>query len=90
MLIVDRALHGAALNSGMLPGIIHSFGSKDGSLINFSLFHVVDDLTQRLQASTAVAATGKLFAVYLFDLRQFIPVLQPRGFICLTGLKSFL
>ena len=57
-----------------------------GSLINFLLFHV-DNLTQRLQAP---AATGKRFAVCLFGLRQFIPALQPGGFVCLTGLKGFL
>lgn len=60
-----------------------------GSLIYFSFFHV-DNLAQRLQAPAAVAATGKLFAVCLLCLRQFFPVLQPGGFICLTGLKGFL
>lgn len=45
-----------------------------GSLINFPLFHV-NNFTQRLQAPVAVPAAGKLFAVYLFGLRQLIPTL---------------
>lgn len=59
------------------------------SLIYFPFFHV-DYLAHRLQAPAAMAATGKLFAVCLFGLRQFIPALQPGGFVCLTGLKGFL
>ncbi|GFM08168.1 UNVERIFIED_ORG: hypothetical protein J2S79_001693 [Pantoea agglomerans] len=57
-----------------------------GSLINFPLFHV-DNLAQRLQA---MAATGKLLSVCLFDLLQFIPALHPVGFIGLADLKGFL
>ena len=60
-----------------------------GSLINFPLFHV-DNFAQGLQAPAAAAVTGKLFAVCLFGLLQFIPALQPGGFVCLTGLKGFL
>lgn len=46
-----------------------------GSLIYFPFFHI-DNLMQRLQASAAVAVIGKLFAVCLFGLLQFIPALQ--------------
>lgn len=60
-----------------------------GSLIYFPLFHV-DNLVQRLQAPAAVAVTGKLLSVYLFDLLQFIPALHPVGFIGLADLKGFL
>ena len=60
-----------------------------GSLINFPFFHA-DNLTQRLQAPAAVAATGKLLSVCLFDLLQFIPALHPVGFIGLADLKGFL
>ncbi len=60
-----------------------------GSLINFPFFHA-DNLAQRLQAMDAVAPTGKLLSVCLFDLLQFIPALHPVGFIGLTGLKGFL
>ena len=60
-----------------------------GSLINFPLFHV-DNLAQRLQTPAAVAATGKLLSVCLFDLLQFIPALHPVGFIGLADLKGFL
>ena len=60
-----------------------------GSLIYFPLFHV-DNFAQGLQAPAAVAAAGKLYAVCLFGLLQFIPALQPCGFVCLTGLKGFL
>jgi hypothetical protein len=46
-----------------------------GSLINFPFFHV-DNFAQRLQASAAVPAACKLFAVCLFDLREFITAMS--------------
>lgn len=54
-----------------------------GNLINIPLFHF-DNLSQLLQVPTAVPLLASLF-----DLRQFIPALQPGGLICLTGLKVF-
>ena len=50
------------------------------SMINFPLFHVVN-FAQRLLTPAPVATAGKLFAVCLFGLRQFIPALQPSGAI---------